>query len=135
MKTLTGVWRALTVMSLCGAVSLHGQAARSRPLAEPPPLPWHEIKPATELPGKLYDMEDKGLKYTLFVPKGWAAPANKDTVLTVHFHGANWFTIQEHSARGLKGPLVNFDLGLGSDVYKEAFAKEDRFAGILRAIE
>jgi hypothetical protein len=135
MKTLTGVWRALTVMALCGAAGLQVQAARPRPLAEPPPLPWHEVKPATELPGKLYDMEDKGLKYTLFVPNGWAAPVNRDIVLTVHFHGANWFTIQEHAARGLKGPLVNFDLGSGSEVYKTAFENDAQFARILRAVE
>jgi hypothetical protein len=80
-------------------------------------------------------MDDKTVKYTLFIPKGWAAPANGDVVMTVHFHGADWFTIQEHTARGLKGPLLNFNLGSGSEVYKQAFENEERFAKILRAVE
>jgi hypothetical protein len=123
-----------------GAVSLRGQspsggALRAGPSAEPPALAWQEVTPAIELPGKVIDMEDKGLKYTLFLPKGWAAPANGDVMLTVHFHGAHWFAVQEHTARGLKGPLVNFDLGSGSEVYKQPFENEKRFAGILRAVE
>jgi hypothetical protein len=80
-------------------------------------------------------MDDKGVKYTLFIPKGWAAPANGETLLTVHFHGAHWFAIQEHTARGLKGPMVNFDLGQGSEAYKQPFENEKRFAGMLRAVE
>jgi hypothetical protein len=141
MKTLTGVWwRALTVVLLSGAVGLQGQAPsggalRARPSPEPPVLVWEAVTPATELPGKVIDMEDKGLKYTLFIPKGWAAPANGDVVLTVHFHGAHWFAIQEHTARGLKGPLVNFDLGQGSEAYKQPFENDQRFAGVLRGVE
>jgi hypothetical protein len=141
MKTLTGVsWRALTVVLLSGAVGLRGQTpsgatSRARPLPEPPTLVWQAITPATELQGKVVDMADKGLKYTLFIPKGWTAPADGDVVLTAHFHGAHWFTIQEHTARGLKGPLLNFDLGLGSEAYKQPFEDEKRFAGMLRAVE
>src|SRR5688572_8106391 len=136
MKTLTVAWRALIPMlGIVGAVSLQGQAARPRPLPVPPPLPWQEVSPATELPGKVVDMDDKVVKYTLFIPKGWAPPANGDVVLTAHFHGAHWFAIQEHTARGMKGPLLNFDLGQGSEVYKQAFENEKRFAGILRAVE
>jgi hypothetical protein len=135
MKTLTVVSRALAIVLLSGAVSLHGQAARPRPLPTPPPLPWQEVTPAADLPGKLVDMDDKTIKWTLFVPKTWEPPANGDVVLTVHFHGADWFTIQEHTARGLKGPLLNFNLGSGSEVYRQAFDNERRFADILRAVE
>jgi hypothetical protein len=80
-------------------------------------------------------MDDKGLKYTLFVPKRWVPAANGDVPLTVHFHGAHWFSIEEHVARGMKGPLLNFDLGIGSDVYRQAFEDDKRFGGILRAVE
>src|SRR5687767_2025327 len=70
MKTLTGVWwRALTVVLLSGAVGLRGQTPsgavpRARPVPEPPVLTWEEITPVKELPGKVIDMEDKGVKYT-----------------------------------------------------------------------
>jgi hypothetical protein len=140
MKTLRGVWRALTVVLLSGAMNLQGQApsagaVRSRPLPEPPALAWQEVNPATELPGTVLHQNEKGVKYTLFIPKGWTAPANGDVALTAHFHGAHWFTVQENIARGMKGPLLNFDLGSGSEVYKTAFEDPKRFAAILRAVE
>lgn len=111
------------------------QAEAARAIPEPPVLAWKEITATTDLPGAIQHLDDKGIKYTLFVPNGWSAPANGEVALTVHFHGAHWFSIQEHLSRGMKGPLVNFDLGLGSDVYRRAFENEKRFAGILKNIE
>jgi hypothetical protein len=135
MKKLEGMSRALAVMMLLGAVGSHGQVTRPGALPEPPALPWKEINASLQLPGALTQLDDKGVKFTLFVPKGWSAPANGDVPLTAHFHGAHWFTIQEHTARGMKGPLLNFDLGLASEAYRVPFEDEKRFGRILRAVE
>jgi hypothetical protein len=135
MKHVQRLWRALTVVLLLGAVGSHVQVARARALPEPPAVPWKEVTASLDLPGTVAHLEEKGVKFTLFVPKGWTAPANGDVTLTAHFHGAHWFTIQEHTARGMKGPLANFDLGLGSDAYKKPFENDKRFGEILRAIE
>lgn len=104
-------------------------------LPEPPPLGWEEVNPATELPGTVLHLHEKAVKYALFVPKGWTAPTNGEVALTAHFHGAYWFTVQEHTARGMKGPLLNFELGSGAEVYKQAFEDSGVFAAILRAVE
>lgn len=109
--------------------------ARAAAVPEPPTLTWKEISANTNLPGTVQHLDDKVVKYTLFVPQGWSAPPNGDVTLTVHFHGTHWFAIQEHLARGLRGPLVNFDLGLGSEVYRRAFEDEQHFARLLKAIE
>ena len=111
------------------------QAAAARAIPEPPRLNWKEITAATNLPGAVHLMDDKAVRYTLFIPSGWTAPANGEVTLTVHFHGAHWFSIQEHLARGMTGPLVNFDVGLGSDAYRRPFEDAQLFGRLLRSIE
>jgi len=123
-------------LALCAVTLLTaGATARAAGVAEPPTLTWKEVTANTNLPGTVQQLEDKIVKYTLFIPNTWSAPANGDVSLTIHFHGTYWFSIQEHLARGLRGPLVNFDLGLGSEVYRRAFENEQHFAAFLKNIE
>jgi hypothetical protein len=76
-----------------------------------------------------------GGAFTLFTPEGWRRPASGETVLVVHFHTIEWFTIQEHLRRGLRDPLVVFNAGQGSLVYKNAFSDPERFARLVRLVE
>src|SRR5688572_16974475 len=126
----------LCALALCAVTLLTaGPVARAAGVAEPPTLTWKEITANTSIPGSVQHLENKPVKYTLFVPNTWSAPANGDVTLAIHFHGAHWFSIQEHLARGLRGPLVNFDLGLGSEVYRRAFENEQHFAAFLKNVE
>jgi hypothetical protein len=96
-------------------------------LPEAPPMPRRII--AEQIPGPAGShevVEDGALKFTLFVPKGLQVA--RDVQLTIHFHTVDWHVIQEHSTRGLKGPLVVFNNGQGSSVYREPFLDKGRFS-------
>src|SRR5688500_12581207 len=138
MKNRAPVRRTLA-LCLAAAISTllipPGSAQAAGAVPEPPTLAWKEITANTNIPGTVQHLDNKIVKYTLFIPNTWSAPANGDVTLAIHFHGAHWFAIQEHLARGLRGPLVNFDLGLGSEVYRRAFEDEQQFAKFLRSIE
>jgi hypothetical protein len=137
MKNRAPVRRTLGlyVVAVISTLLLSGGLAQAAVAVEPPALTWKEITANTNIPGTVQHLEDKIVKYTLFVPNTWSAPANGDVTLAIHFHGAHWFAIQEHLARGLRGPLVNFDLGLGSEVYRRAFEDGQHFAKFLKGIE
>jgi hypothetical protein len=138
MKNRAPVRRTLALCVVAVISTLffsHLPAYAAAAVPEPPALTWKEITANTNIPGTVQQLEDKIVKYTLFVPNTWSAPANGDVNLAIHFHGAYWFGIQEHLARGLRGPLVNFDLGQGSEVYRRAFENEQHFAKFLKGIE
>src|SRR5688572_6844651 len=89
----------------------------------PPPMPRRAIaKPTTPPPGRHIDLYGDG-KYTLFIPASWKS--TEKLKLTIHFHGAAWFAIDEHLRRGLSEPLVAVYVGEGSSVYQRAFANPD----------
>lgn len=95
----------------------------------PPPMPKREIaKPATPPPGRQVDLYGDG-KYTLYIPSSWK-PADKVN-LTIHFHGAAWFAIDEHLRRGLAEPLIAVNVGEGSSVYRDAFLDADAWPKLL----
>lgn len=100
---------------------------------EPPPMPQRAIAPDNGLPpGKRMPMNAGNLKFTLFIPAAWQA---SESALTVHFHTAEWFVIQEHVRRGARHPLAAFYLGEGSMVYRRPFENPKGFGEVLRAIE
>jgi hypothetical protein len=100
----------------------------------PPPMPRRPIEPSTNtVEAERIELEDKGVKFTLFIPPGWTPTVNP--TLTVHFHTAVWFTIQEHLRRGGKGPLICFQLGEGSTIYRRAFEDTNRLGRVLRLVE
>lgn len=102
----------------------------------PPPMPRRSIAPSTNaVPGDSVVLEDNGTKFTLFIPRGWTASAPGKASVTVHFHTTPWFVIQEHVRRGAKEPLICFQLGEGSTVYRQAFEDSDRFGRVLRVVE
>src|SRR5688500_17605846 len=126
---------ARRVAAVLATLLISHTLAPAAAVPEPPTLTWKEVNANTNLPGTVQHLDDKTIKYILFIPNGWSAPPTGDVTLTAHFHGAHWFTIQEHLARGLRGPLVNFDLGLGSEAYQRAFEDEQHFAKFLKGIE
>jgi len=85
-------------------------------------------KPATPPPGRQVDLYGDG-KYTLYIPPNWSATSQ--VTLTIHFHGAAWFAIDEHRNRGLKEPLLAIYAGEGSTVYRKAFEDPDSWPRIL----
>ena len=89
---------------------------------QPPAMPQREIRPpATQPAGARIDIVDGDCKTLLFVPVGYALPADGRVNLTVHFHGAEWFVIDEHIRCGVAEPLLVVNLGQGSSVYGRAF--------------
>ncbi|MBN9503590.1 MAG: hypothetical protein BGO01_16605 [Armatimonadetes bacterium 55-13] len=92
---------------------------QSQGLPVPPPMTKRTIMPPAVAPAgkqiKLYGDD----KYVLFVPDAWKPVSH--TGITLHFHGAIWFAIDEHLRRGLKEPLIAVYVGEGSTVYRNAF--------------
>jgi hypothetical protein len=106
------------------------------PLPTPPPMPRRNIAPPTAtLPGDQIALEEFGRKFTLYLPPAWQAARARDVALTVHFHGAHWFAIQEHLRRGLTGPLLVYSPGEGSTIYRESFADPARFPQLIARVE
>ncbi|MCS7033360.1 MAG: hypothetical protein NZ561_05110, partial [Phycisphaerae bacterium] len=102
----------------------------------PPPMPRRAIAPPATLPAGSYRLlADGTVRYTLFLPYGYRVPQDGSVRLTVHFHTAPWFVIEEHLRRGLSEPLAIFALGEGSNTYRLPFEDPDRFDRILRQIE
>ena len=102
----------------------------------PPRLVKRTIAPNKELEGgpasRQFALKDGDVPFTLFLP----GPITSEKFrLTVHFHTAAWFVIQEHVRREAKHPLVSFQLGEGSTVYRRPFEDRDRFDRCLRAVE
>lgn len=74
----------------------------------PPVLVQREAVRWPEAPAGTTTAIDVGTSttFTLFVPAAYAAPAGGAQRLVVHFHGASWWVIQEHTARGSTLPLL-----------------------------
>jgi hypothetical protein len=96
-------------------------------------MPHRDIAREKEPPqGRTILLADGDVKCTLFVPDGWK---QSEKALTVHFHTAEWFVIQEHLRRGATHPLATFNLGEGSSIYRRAFEDPKRFGRLLDLIE
>lgn len=95
----------------------------------PPSMAKREIKKPDILPpGTQTDLYGDG-KYTLYIPPNWKP--SRELSLTIHFHGASWFAIQEHLRRGLNEPLLAVYAGEGSSVYQRAFQDPDSWSTVL----
>src|SRR5262249_682793 len=105
----------------------------------PPAIPQRQIgpPPATMPAGRLINIEDNGVKFLLFIPSSYRhrGTTHATTNLTIHFHGASWFVIQEHLRRGLKGPLLCAELGEGSSVYRKPFEDRQRLKRLISRVE
>lgn len=71
----------------------------------------------------------------LFLPEGWQERITSEgqVRLTLHFHGAPWFAMEEHARRGVRHPLLAFYLGEGSSMYQRPFEDPDRLPRVLDA--
>ena len=113
----------MSLAALGVAAMLMGQSS-----VIPPVMSKRTISPPAQLPGKSIDLYGDG-KYTLFIPDSWK-PINRPA-MTVHFHGAAWFAIEEHLRRGIKEPLLAIYLGEGSSVYQKPFEDPERWPVLL----
>jgi hypothetical protein len=115
------------VLALCATLALGALAA------DPPPMPLRQIAPDKEpAKGRTIPLTEGDIKFTLFVPETSKQPPD---TLTIHFHTAEWFIIQEHVRRGATHPLAVFQLGEGSTVYRRAFEDPKRLGRVLDLIE
>ncbi len=129
-------------LSRCGAVGLLGLVcaflkahAGAAPISPPPMSPREITKPAAPAPGRQVKLIDVDCEGTLFVPQGWTCPTNGQVPLTIHFHSAIWFAIEEHLRHGLQAPLLAFYLGEGSSKYQKPFTDPQRLERMLRLTE
>jgi hypothetical protein len=76
-------------------------------------------------------LEDRDVKFTLFLPNGWTNAMSSKAILCAHFHTVPWFAIQEHVRRDAMEPLMVFALGEGSSTYRVPFEDTNRFSRIL----
>lgn len=105
-------------------------------LPAPTVMAVREIRPPESLPGEVVPVDFPTSKsVSLFVPEGYHVPESGAVELTMHFHGAGWFAIQEHLRRGLDAPLLVFELGEGSTIYKTPFLDETRFLSTVHEVE
>jgi len=117
------------------AIAVFVAGCQSR-LPEPPVMSKRVIAPTSgPVAGRTVAMVEGANKFTLFVPDAWKKPASGKARIAVHFHTIDWFTIQEHLRHGLGEPLVVFNAGEGSAVYRDAFKDPERFGRILKLVE
>lgn len=99
-------------------------------------MPRRAIAPGPEAKaGQQVLLTDRGTNFTLFLPTHYAVPPSGEVRLTVHFHSAIWFGIQEHLRRGCTNPIVCFYPGEGSSVYRLPFEDRERFGRWLLLVE
>ncbi|MCB8933213.1 MAG: hypothetical protein H6534_07200 [Chthonomonadaceae bacterium] len=96
----------------------------------PPPMFHRDIGPGWDVAAKTLTIQDREVSFQLLIPDG-----EPDEDLAIHFHGAAWFAIDEHVARGLRGPLIVFNNGQGSSVYRAPFEDRTRLARWIRLVE
>lgn len=102
-------------------------------LPVPPPMPIRPISEERPGPaGTKFAIEDGPVRATLFVPEG--TTPSREVRLTVHFHTAEWHVIQEHTRRGLAGPLLVFNLGQGSSTYAKPFQDVSLFPRVCQTV-
>lgn len=102
-------------------------------LVQPPPMPYRRIAPPASLPGRQETIQDGKVSFVLYRPE--ESGVTPDGTLTIHFHGATWFAIEEHLRRGLAGPLIVFNNGQGSSVYREPFLDRGRLSRWVQTVE
>lgn len=72
---------------------------------------------------------------TLFIPEGYKIPATGAITLAVHFHGADWFAMEEHARRGALNPLLIYWGFEGSSNYEKPFKDGKLFGQLIKKTE
>jgi hypothetical protein len=131
IKRFVGVRHFVFSLTLaCGA------AAAGAQLPTPPRLTGPVPKlSANEVYGEETVLDDRGVKFTLFLPKGWINNGTTNVAITTHFHTVASSAISSHVRRGSRDPLIVFALGSGSSAYRAPFEDTNRFARVLGSVE
>lgn len=94
----------------------------------PPIVNWRDISTMPRIAqGERVDFDTST---TLFLPEGWrerAAAAPHEICLTIHYHSAIWYAIEEHARRGATTPLLAFYPGEGSSTYANLYPTRTPF--------
>ncbi len=93
----------------------------------PPCVNWRDLSQTARIAqGQEIDYD---ISTVLFLPDGW-----RDTItsagtvkLTMHYHGAIWYVIEEHARRNAKNPILCFYPGEGSNIYGRLYPTQEPF--------
>jgi hypothetical protein len=123
-----GVMRPL----LIAVLSAFAVEVFAAPVSPPLVLSAHH-RATNEAIGTLLDFGDRDPKFSLFVPREWAASTNAS--VSIHFHTAASTIVRQHARRGAREPLAVVVLGSGSAAYANPFADGSRFRQMIGVIE
>ncbi len=119
-------------MKSCVIILAACASLRAAELPLPPHLDIPVPKLATnDIRGEQLMFDDRGVKFTLFLPQG----SSNATNIAAHFHTVASSAIASHVRRRSRDPLIVFALGSGSTAYRIPFEDTNRFARILTVIE
>jgi hypothetical protein len=119
----------VTILTLCFAM-------RAAELHVPPRLDQPVPKLSTsDIHGEQLALDERGVKFTLFLPQGWSTNCVTNAAITAHFHTVASSAIPSHVRRGSLDPLIVFALGSGSSAYRAPFEDTNRFGRILDLVE
>jgi hypothetical protein len=102
---------------------------------EPPVVLLRDISNAPRIArGESVDFD---ASTTLFMPEGWRETVTSagEVLLTVHFHSARWYAIEEHARRGARNPFLALYLGEGSRVYGAPFEPQGHLRELITRAE
>jgi len=91
--------------------------------------------PANDIRGEQLNLNDREVKFTLFLPTGWNQTSNSNAAITAHFHTVPSSAIPSHVRRHSRDALVVFALGSGSSAYRVPFEDTKRFARVISLVE
>jgi hypothetical protein len=119
------------IPALIGCVGMFDRV--ETPDLEPPTVVLRDIANAPRVArGTTIDFSDHEW---LYIPEGYEPPPGGAVHLTVHFHAAAWFVIEEHWRRGARNPIFIFSGFEGSTAYRVPYEDRHRLGGNLRAVE
>lgn len=98
-------------------------------------MPRRAIAPPAQKPPGEFLTLDLQTSHTLYLPPLWTPPQDGQISMTMHFHGALWFAVDEHRRRGLDEPLLALYPGEGSSKYRALFDEPEEFPALMKAVE
>lgn len=123
---------ALAIILILLVLPVYGCSSRA-PLPAPPTVTLRDI--GTGIKNAKGEQIELGEGIVVYLPPGLDPPAQKDVLLTMHFHGVTWYPIEEHVRRGATNPFLVFGGRQGSTAYKEPFLDRELFARLIADVE
>ena len=117
----------LSAVLLLGGTCVFGQEPLHSGGVEPPVINWRDISVIPRI--SVGERVDFDTSTVLFLPLGWQETIGPDgdAKLTVHYHGAVWYAIEEHARREAKNPILAFYPGEGSTTYGRLYPNRAPF--------